>query len=316
MSKSDCAVVVTHGGRQHADEILACWFYAVLCDIRVIRSSNPEDWKYADILLDCGGVYDPGNHRIDHHGTSQIPTAPRGRLSGYATAGLVWRLYGSRICVAILREERDGPWRELAESLSKTQMEACLKFFSNIMDQEVVALVDAWDLGIYPPKMLSRLALPCQWLLPHLDFEVAMDALGSAFAQRLRLLAESVATEKMLMNNMLCNGPSEFYVFGEWLVILAAPGKRIDVKSAKAFAGKVVGIPLLAVLSSLRAGTRWGAFFLEALPNSISIPRDIEYAAGRRTLFHDDPRRLMSFVRECSSSNALHIPELRVVSAP
>lgn len=312
-------VVATHDGRQHADEVLACWFFYTLYggDIRVVRTNDSTQQAFADVRLDCGGIYEPDGDWIDHHGEPpHLPTPPPTRTSAYATAGLVWRLYGAKICEMLLDETREGPWLEFRDQQSEERLAELYSRFAHILDQEIVAPIDAWDVGVYPDKALTRQLLPFQWILPHLDFEVAMIALGRAFLQRLRTVAETVACEDNLERDMIQNGPCEFWVFGSWLVVKAPAGKRVELRAAKRFAGSVLHIPLLGVLSSLRGGTRWGAFMTAPLPAAIEIPPDLEFAAGRRSFFHDDPMRLLQFLKGCAGEKALHVPFGHVQSAP
>lgn len=93
--------LVTHNGKFHADDILACAVLQLILDERgetyeVIRTRDPKTIASADIVFDVGGEYDPERNRFDHHqaggaGTydSDIP---------YASIGLVWKHYGQELC--------------------------------------------------------------------------------------------------------------------------------------------------------------------------------------------------------------------------
>lgn len=310
-------VVVTHDGRHHADELLACWFLRVLYhgEIRIVRSTDPKIMESADFLLDCGGKYDPSCGRFDHHGSrDNLPVPPPGRVAGYATAGLVWRRYGIQI-MKILLAEWEGPWNSFCESLgSKRKVRECYTTLSDILDQEIIAPIDAWDLGVYPDKSYTRYVLPCQWLLSQIDFETAMNALGKSFAGRLRSLAEGMAGEGVMLRDLLENGPGQFWVLGDWVVAQAAPGARLDLRAAKRFSGSSLKLPLLAVLSTIRGGSRWGAFLSQPLPRSFAVPAGVEYAAGRRSFFHDSSEILLDFLRDVVNQNALPFPFARVES--
>ncbi len=308
-------VVVTHDGRQHADEILACWFLQVLHggEIKLVRSSDKNLARHADFLLDVGGVYAPLAGRFDHHGKPKnLPEPPQGRVCGFATAGLVWRSYGAHICELLLEDAREGPWLEYRDTQDQESLNGLYALFAHILDQEIIAPIDAWDLGEYPEKAISKRVLPFQWILPHMDFETAMQSLGKAFVHRLRTLAETVACEKNLERDLWRNGPCEFWVFSDWLVVKAEEGKRVELRAAKNFASQVLGMPLLGVVSSLRGGTRWGAFTPFPLPDYLKIPRDLEYAAGKRSFFHADAGRLIQFMRECALQNRLPVPAIGV----
>lgn len=302
-------VVITHEGRHHADELLACWFMRkLLGECRIVRTSDPYLWKRADVLLDCGGEYAPERHRYDHHGGVLVPSPPSSRSAGYATSGLVWLSHGPRIVQILLEEFTKGNWQAYAKATPPAVLAGYCEDFSKILDYEIVAPLDAWDLGIYPPREATKGMLPCQWILPHLNFDVAMEAMGDAFQQRLWNLADALADEYDLESSLVNNGPGEFYLCGDWLAVLAKGGRRIEVKAAKRFAASKLEMPLLAVISPFRAGSKWGAFFTLPLPEDTPIPPGIQWAAGRRSFFHRDPMRLLEFVRSAAHSKGLQKP--------
>lgn len=93
--------LVTHNGKFHTDDILACAVLQLILDERgetyeVIRTRDPKIITSGDFVFDVGGEYDAENNRFDHHqlggaGTydSDIP---------YASIGLVWKHYGEELC--------------------------------------------------------------------------------------------------------------------------------------------------------------------------------------------------------------------------
>ncbi len=311
MSKT---VVVTHEGRAHADELLGAWFFQVLTggDLAIVRSSDPALWAAADVLLDCGGCYDPLRGRYDHHGEARVPQPPRSRLSGYATAGLVWLNHGPRICELILQGQDDWVWTEFMQKAEPRLVQQSYVLFANILEAEIVAPIDSWDLGNYPEQGLMKTSLPVQWLLPHLEFDVAMQALGKAVEFRLRALAEGLVSEHLLEGELWEGGPTDFWLWNDWLVIKAEDGKRMDLKAAKIFSKRVLGFPLLAVLSCIRNGTKWGVFFSTAIPFDVPAPPGVEFANGRRAFFHPDAAVLLQFARTCAFTAVLPKPYLSV----
>lgn len=100
-------VIVTHGGKFHADD---AWAVAVLdivfpgCDI--VRTRDPAAVDAADFAVDVGGIWDPARGRFDHHQKGFDVTRPMGGAP-YASAGLVWREYGAR-CVGMLAAAHTG----------------------------------------------------------------------------------------------------------------------------------------------------------------------------------------------------------------
>jgi len=88
-------VVGTHNGRFHADEVLAC---ALLTEIKphikIIRTRNPEQLKVCDIVVDVGGVYDPGILRFDHHQKNCKETFNENIKIPLSSAGMVYKHFG------------------------------------------------------------------------------------------------------------------------------------------------------------------------------------------------------------------------------
>jgi uncharacterized UPF0160 family protein len=99
-------VIVTHGGKFHADD---AWAVAVLNVVfpnsDIVRTRDPALIEAGDFAVDVGGIWDPATGRFDHHQKGFSGA----RLSGvpYASAGLVWKEYGAR-CVSILAAEHTG----------------------------------------------------------------------------------------------------------------------------------------------------------------------------------------------------------------
>ena len=63
-------VIGTHNGKFHCDEVLACWLLKTLPEYQqaqIVRTRNSEELDKCDIVVDVGGVYNPGKHRYDHH---------------------------------------------------------------------------------------------------------------------------------------------------------------------------------------------------------------------------------------------------------
>lgn len=76
----------THDGVFHCDEVLGSWLLTKTKRFRnavVIRTRDPKILKEADLVLDVGGIYDPGlnslpgvfkcfleSFRFDHHHTN------------------------------------------------------------------------------------------------------------------------------------------------------------------------------------------------------------------------------------------------------
>jgi uncharacterized UPF0160 family protein len=76
-------VVATHSGPFHADDVVAWALIRTFHDpdAEVVRTRDPEIIDRADLVIDVGGLHDPGRGRFDHHQASY--TGPR------SSAGMV-----------------------------------------------------------------------------------------------------------------------------------------------------------------------------------------------------------------------------------
>lgn len=127
--------LVTHNGKFHADDILACAVLELVLEKRgeayeVIRTRDPKIIANGDYVFDVGGEYDPEHNRFDHHQLggagkydSDIP---------YASIGLVWKHFGEELCES---EEIAG-----------------------IIEEQIVMPVDADDNGVSLVDLKSDLA--------------------------------------------------------------------------------------------------------------------------------------------------------------
>ena len=78
---------MTHDGPFHADEVSACALL-VLFDMidrdKIFRSRDEEKLAIFDFVCDVGGIYEPKNHRFDHHQASyQGPLSSAGMILSY-----------------------------------------------------------------------------------------------------------------------------------------------------------------------------------------------------------------------------------------
>jgi len=116
--------VLAHSGQFHADDVFAVATLCLLLEdsrrINIVRTRDDSLIQKAEYVVDVGGVYDPDKNRFDHH---QIGGAGK-RDNGvpYASFGLVWMKYGTKIC----RSEK----------------------VSTSIDQKLVQPIDASDNGV------------------------------------------------------------------------------------------------------------------------------------------------------------------------
>ncbi|CAH0156397.1 hypothetical protein SRABI118_00644 [Massilia sp. Bi118] len=128
-------LIVTHGGKFHADDAWAVAVIKVLHpEAELVRTRDQAIIDRGDIVIDVGGIWDPATGRFDHHQkgfsgarTSGVP---------YASAGLVWREYGGR-CVAALAVKHTG--HQLSDDTAQQMAYA--------IDADIVQYLDLSDVG-------------------------------------------------------------------------------------------------------------------------------------------------------------------------
>ncbi len=89
--------VITHSGSFHADDVFAVstlQLHFGVENIEVVRTRDEAIIAAGDIVVDVGGVYDPGRQKFDHH---QNGAPVRDNDIPYAAFGLVWKHYGEAL---------------------------------------------------------------------------------------------------------------------------------------------------------------------------------------------------------------------------
>jgi uncharacterized UPF0160 family protein len=128
-------LIVTHGGKFHADDAWAVATLALLYPAAdIVRTRDPAIVESGDFVVDVGGVWDPAAGRFDHHQKGFAGSRPTG--VPYASAGLVWREYGAR-CVAHLAAVHTG--RTLSDEMARD--------IAHAIDADVVQYLDLSDVG-------------------------------------------------------------------------------------------------------------------------------------------------------------------------
>jgi uncharacterized UPF0160 family protein len=128
-------LIVTHGGKFHADDAWAVATLNVLYPgADLVRTRDQAIIDSADFVIDVGGIWDPATGRFDHHQKGFSGA----RQSGvpYASAGLVWRDYGAR-CVAALAAAHAG--QQLSDDAAQQ--------IAYAIDADIVQYLDLSDVG-------------------------------------------------------------------------------------------------------------------------------------------------------------------------
>ena len=90
-------LIATHNGSFHADEVFAIAAMKLLPEpVEVLRTRDREALAEADIRIDVGFNHDPSSGDFDHHQRDFDLVRENG--IGYASFGLIWLEYGTRIC--------------------------------------------------------------------------------------------------------------------------------------------------------------------------------------------------------------------------
>ena len=128
-------IIATHSGRFHADDV---WAVAALNIIfpgsELIRTRDAELISHADFVVDVGGVWDASTGRFDHHQKGFVGARDSGVI--YASAGLVWKSFGSR-CVEVVARQHVG--HEISPEQARQ--------IASAIDYDLVQYLDMSDTG-------------------------------------------------------------------------------------------------------------------------------------------------------------------------
>jgi uncharacterized UPF0160 family protein len=134
--------IATHDGSFHADEVFAVAALGLLGEpIELVRTRDRDQLSAADLRVDVGFRDDPASGDFDHHqrGFDRV----RANGVGFASFGLVWDHYGTRIC---------GGDAEVADSVDATLVQTV---DANDTGQR---LTEAIVEGVHPMSVSSVIA--------------------------------------------------------------------------------------------------------------------------------------------------------------
>lgn len=107
----------THNGAFHCDEVLACAILKKLPEYKeaeIVRTRDNSLLDQCDIVVDVGGIFDPANHRYDHHQktfsdtmSSLMPGKPW--TTKLSSAGLIYVHFGKKLIAQLTGQAETEP---------------------------------------------------------------------------------------------------------------------------------------------------------------------------------------------------------------
>ncbi|XP_067884605.1 UPF0160 protein MYG1, mitochondrial [Heterodontus francisci] len=201
----------THDGTFHCDEALACFLLRQLPEYQeaeIVRTRDPKLLGGCDVVVDVGGVYDPGRHRYDHHqrsfSESMSSLRPGCRwVTKLSSAGLVYLHFGRKILARVLKMDGTDPRLDVLHD----------KLYENFVEE-----IDAIDNGISQYEGESRYTMTTHlssrvanlnpaWNAEDQDtedrFTKAMRLVGSEFLDRLEYYHKSWLPARTLIEDAI-----------------------------------------------------------------------------------------------------------------
>ncbi|KAI7858952.1 metal-dependent protein hydrolase [Circinella umbellata] len=100
-------VIGTHSGHFHCDEALAVWMLKQTKDFQgasLVRTRDPSKLAECNVVVDVGGVYDPAQHKYDHHQRGFAETFDDKHATKLSSAGLVYKHFGREVIANLLKK--------------------------------------------------------------------------------------------------------------------------------------------------------------------------------------------------------------------
>jgi uncharacterized UPF0160 family protein len=196
---TDHKTIATHSGSFHADDVFGVGvLMGVFPSHTLVRTRHNEKIEAADFAVDVGGLWDAETGRFDHHQRSFKGARPARVVDGvevpgvgYASAGLVWSVYGSAYVEALARRsgiELDAP---------------ALADIARAIDSSLVQYLDIVDTGQgdVAPGIFGLSALIAQ-LNTHWMEEQGLDAATKAQLQETRF-REAMAIARTFLDRAI-----------------------------------------------------------------------------------------------------------------
>ncbi|KAF7728068.1 hypothetical protein EC973_006705 [Apophysomyces ossiformis] len=90
-----------------SDEALAVWMLRQTDEFKnanVVRSRDPAKLAECNVIVDVGGVYDPKEHKYDHHQRGFFETFDDKHQTKLSSAGLIYKHFGRQVIQQILKK--------------------------------------------------------------------------------------------------------------------------------------------------------------------------------------------------------------------
>lgn len=194
--------IVTHDGRFHADEALACAMLMLLPQYKgaqIVRSRDPKEWT--GTVVDVGGVYDASNNKFDHHQRGFNETFSPSHFTKLSSAGLVYKHFGKQVINEITGKNNGDDLHVLVYD-------------------EFIEAFDAIDNGIdqytQVPKFKDNTSV-CKLVgvLPEDGFPKAMEILSLFLRQMILNSEESLESRKKVLEAL--EKDAQVLVFDEYV---------------------------------------------------------------------------------------------------
>ncbi|XKL64195.1 hypothetical protein PGB90_004281 [Kerria lacca] len=209
--KKDDLTIGTHDGVFHCDEVLGCFLLKILFpQASIIRSRDIKNFSECDIVIDVGGVYDPEQHRYDHHQKSfehtmsSVSDEIKGNIR-LSSAGLIYHHFGKDILKKILN----------------TTEESILSYIYKSMYNNFIKEIDGIDNGI-PAFSTEPLYNICTHLSARVQrlnkpwyenenwdekvqFQKAIDIVGNEFIENINNIKNNIFPAREIVLNAIQN---------------------------------------------------------------------------------------------------------------
>ena len=188
--------IVTHDGSFHADEVFAIAALSLRegpDPLEIVRTRDPHRIAAAEVRIDVGLRDDPETGDFDHHqrGFDRV----RDSGVGYASFGLVWRVFGAEVCGGDV-EVADGVDATLVQTLDAgdTGQRLADPRLPDVHPMSLSAVIGGlnahWDQTLTPEQERERFDRALELARGILSREIA----SVASARRgMRLVRESIA---------------------------------------------------------------------------------------------------------------------------